>query len=51
VSRRTIANRLKTLYELVGVNSKSELVLLVMRQPPAWLDDQLREGAASSATA
>lgn len=51
VSRRTIANRLKTLYELVGVNSKSELVLLVMRQPPAWLDDQLREGTASSATA
>jgi hypothetical protein len=51
VSRRTIASRLKTLYELVGVASKSELVLLVMRQPPSWMDDQLRNGPSTTASA
>ncbi len=51
VSRRTIANRLKTLYDLVGVGSKSELVMLVMRNPPAWFGDQVRDGPPSSASA
>ncbi len=51
VSRRTIANRLKTLYDLVGVASKSELVLLVMRNPPSWMDDQLKDGPPSTASA
>ncbi|WP_152365573.1 ATP-binding protein [Microlunatus speluncae] len=51
VSRRTIANRLKTLYDLVGVGSKSELVMLVMRNPPTWMGDQVREGPPSTESA
>lgn len=38
VSRRTVANSLKTIYELTGVQSKSELAALLRRNPPAWVE-------------
>lgn len=38
ISRRTVANRLKALYELAGVSSKSELTALILRNPPPWLN-------------
>ncbi|MFC7621739.1 AAA family ATPase [Microlunatus sp. GCM10028923] len=37
ISRRTVANRLKALYELAGVSSKSELTALIVRNPPPWI--------------
>ncbi|NYE72707.1 tetratricopeptide (TPR) repeat protein [Microlunatus parietis] len=40
ISRRTVANRLKALYELAGVTSKSELTALILRNPPPWIADR-----------